>query len=50
MFHRLAKGIQIMVFVYMGGASGGWSPGKILPSSQDRNMSEVEAVQHGKHQ
>ncbi|TXT04291.1 hypothetical protein VHUM_04178 [Vanrija humicola] len=30
-FHRALKSLQLMVFVFIGAASGGWSPGKILP-------------------
>lgn len=45
-FHRLAKCLQIMVFVYMGAASGGWSPGLILPPQYAPGLKESDQVNH----
>jgi len=46
-FHRIAKLLQIMVFVYMGAASGGWSPGIIVWPEHVKGLSERDQVSYG---
>lgn len=46
MVHRGFKCLQIMVFVYIGAASGGWSPGNILSPAHAVGLSEAEEVKH----
>ncbi|WOO79960.1 uncharacterized protein LOC62_02G003475 [Vanrija pseudolonga] len=43
-FHRALKSLQLMVFVFIGAASGGWSPGKILPVEE--GAAPAERVEH----
>ncbi|KAL1409325.1 hypothetical protein Q8F55_003307 [Vanrija albida] len=43
-FHRALKSLQLMVFVFIGAASGGWSPGKLLP--YEEGATPAERVEH----
>jgi hypothetical protein len=48
--HRLAKGLQITVFLYIGAASGNWDLSlMLLPSSgaEDEGADESDAAQGG---
>ncbi|WVF66243.1 hypothetical protein IAT40_000983 [Kwoniella sp. CBS 6097] len=46
-WHRIAKAVQIMTFVYMGAASGNWNPGLITDGETFlADMSSMDASAH----
>ncbi|OCF41737.1 hypothetical protein I317_04441 [Kwoniella heveanensis CBS 569] len=46
-WHRIAKAVQIMTFVYMGAASGNWNPGLIMDEESFlAEMSSMDASTH----
>jgi hypothetical protein len=46
LMNRWNKGIQIALFIYMGAASGNWSPGDIQDPDSIPNISDSDAITH----